>query len=610
MGFRQTSKNTMSPIVPSTESTTRVDYPATTPPTVSSVFQGTSKRTLIVVTRQHVGEVLRDALRHLSNRSIAPIVVLWAVTMFNQPLPEIVLGLAFMAALDSCFRGLAAADNKACKMSLAGIVVVSGLASVAVSAYNGDATPVHTLVKPIQDSTNLVDFVCAVMAKDLVLRLASLSVKALVRLALLNGTAMSYERKPHLYAAINMVTFCHRSDAASMLSWSYFMAAKPSILLQFLHNVAKGFAYSVLVREVASALYTPVAFDRLEFGTACQIAPQTEGVTPDFSAAVGACDVDEDAQQRCPGEPVLVVKIEGVTTSKPSERVGRPANATAPTTGVRMVGSKLFCTWTRRINGCNQHEGICQGCFRIHPTKVLDIRLPSMPFNQVSRPNVDATAAPATSVRARVRAMLSTMSRRIDVDEAAQQGRHVDSFLKSEAVSSFMVSNRVPLNANATATEPATRMQILEEFRIYIENADAVEKAMEQRRREEFVHNVHEVAPNLSTSRVRKFHELEDNQNVAKHKPRRLDRDDVQAADEAAPSVSTSRGRKFYELEDSQVVQEVVKHKRRRLACDDDVQVVAVASSELSTSRVRKCHELDRSLLLKAVVKHKRRRLV
>ncbi|RHY45269.1 hypothetical protein DYB34_012907 [Aphanomyces astaci] len=183
MGFRQTSKNTMSPIVPSTESTTRVDYPATTPPTVSSVFQGTSKRTLIVVTRQHVGEVLRDALRHLSNRSIAPIVVLWAVTMFNQPLPgttarlthhrknsssfipEIVLGLAFMAALDSCFRGLAAADNKACKMSLAGIVVVSGLASVAVSAYNGDATPVHTLVKPIQDSTNLVDFVCAVMAK-------------------------------------------------------------------------------------------------------------------------------------------------------------------------------------------------------------------------------------------------------------------------------------------------------------------------------------------------------------------------------------------------------------------------------------------------------------
>ncbi|RHY80005.1 hypothetical protein DYB31_013373, partial [Aphanomyces astaci] len=106
------------------------------------------------------------------------------------------------------------------------------------------------------------------------------------------------------------------------------------------------------------------------------------------------------------------------------------------------------------------------------------------------------------------------------------------------------------------------------------------------------------------------FHELEDNQNVAKHKPRRLDRDDVQAADEAAPSVSTSRGRKFYELEDSQVVQEVVKHKRRRLACDDDVQVVAVASSELSTSRVRKCHELDRSLLLKAVVKHKRRRLV
>ncbi|RHY80287.1 hypothetical protein DYB26_015204 [Aphanomyces astaci] len=148
--------------------------------------------------------------------------------------------------------------------------------------------------------------------------------------------------------------------------------------------------------------------------------------------------------------------------------------------------------------------------------------------------------------------MLSTMSRRIDVDEAA--------------VSSFMVSNRVPLNANATATEPATRMQILEEFRIYIENADAVEKAMEQRRREEFVHNVHEVAPNLSTSRVRKFHELEDNQNVAKHKRRRLDR--------------------------------------------DDVQVVAVASSELSTSRVRKFHELDRSLLLKAVVKHKRRRLV
>ncbi|RHY85992.1 hypothetical protein DYB35_010852 [Aphanomyces astaci] len=96
----------------------------------------TSKRKLIVVTRQHVGEVLHDALRPLSNRSIAPIVVLLEVTMFNQPLPEIVLGLAFMAALDSCFRGLVAADKKT---SLAGIVVVSGLASVAVSAYNGDA---------------------------------------------------------------------------------------------------------------------------------------------------------------------------------------------------------------------------------------------------------------------------------------------------------------------------------------------------------------------------------------------------------------------------------------------------------------------------------------
>ncbi|ETV80171.1 hypothetical protein H257_06536 [Aphanomyces astaci] len=99
----------------------------------------TSKRKLIVVTRQHVGEVLHDALRHLPNRSIAPIVVLLEVTMFNQPLPEIVFGLAFMAALDSCFRGLVAADKKTCTMSLAGIVVVSGLASVAVSAYNGDA---------------------------------------------------------------------------------------------------------------------------------------------------------------------------------------------------------------------------------------------------------------------------------------------------------------------------------------------------------------------------------------------------------------------------------------------------------------------------------------
>ncbi|KAF0768872.1 hypothetical protein AaE_002742, partial [Aphanomyces astaci] len=81
-------------------------------------------------------------------------------------------------AVDRRFRGLVASVTS--QILLVGIALSCATASVAVSAYNGDATPLQTLFKPIQDPINLSGIAWAVMVKGFVIRLASLSIEAIV----------------------------------------------------------------------------------------------------------------------------------------------------------------------------------------------------------------------------------------------------------------------------------------------------------------------------------------------------------------------------------------------------------------------------------------------
>ncbi|RLO11322.1 hypothetical protein DYB28_010130, partial [Aphanomyces astaci] len=87
-----------------------------------------------------------------------------------------------MVALDHRFRGFVAVETS--PVSLVCIALLSARTSFDMSTFNGDATPLHTLFKPIPDQTNLADFVWMVLSKCLVLRLASLSFEAVVGLIL------------------------------------------------------------------------------------------------------------------------------------------------------------------------------------------------------------------------------------------------------------------------------------------------------------------------------------------------------------------------------------------------------------------------------------------
>ncbi|RHZ11363.1 hypothetical protein DYB37_011823, partial [Aphanomyces astaci] len=93
-----------------------------------------------------------------------------------------VLAAALIMALDRHLRDFFAADTS--KISRVCIALFCARTSVDIAAYNGDEMPLHTLFKPIEDSTNLADIILAVMVKGLVLRIASLSVKAFVGLVL------------------------------------------------------------------------------------------------------------------------------------------------------------------------------------------------------------------------------------------------------------------------------------------------------------------------------------------------------------------------------------------------------------------------------------------
>ncbi|RHY17091.1 hypothetical protein DYB25_013069 [Aphanomyces astaci] len=146
------------------------------------------------------------------------------------------LGLVSMIALDYRFRKLVAAKHKASAVSLVGIVLVCAVESFAVATFNGDVSPFHTLFKPIQDPTDGATIVRAVMVKDLVLRLVSLGIKAMIGLV---GTATSYRRQQRMYEAVEVLTLCVRSIVSTFLWMTYYQSVHLKLSAQVLHVCIK-----------------------------------------------------------------------------------------------------------------------------------------------------------------------------------------------------------------------------------------------------------------------------------------------------------------------------------------------------------------------------------
>ncbi|KAF0774888.1 hypothetical protein AaE_001412, partial [Aphanomyces astaci] len=115
---------------------------------------------------------------------------LFVIVMSIQYIAGIyVLGTACLITLDRRFRGfIAAEDGKGSRVCIA---LFCARMAFDMSASNGDATPLHTLFKPIPDPPNLADMVWRIMVKGLVLRLVTLSVEAFAGL-LLQWQPMGY----------------------------------------------------------------------------------------------------------------------------------------------------------------------------------------------------------------------------------------------------------------------------------------------------------------------------------------------------------------------------------------------------------------------------------
>ncbi|KAF0775128.1 hypothetical protein AaE_001172 [Aphanomyces astaci] len=92
------------------------------------------------------------------------------------------LGVVYMVALDRHFRGFVAAETSS--VSRVCIALVCAKTSADMSTFNGDATPLHMLFKPIPDQTSHADVVWMVLGKCLVLRLVSLSIEIFLGLVL------------------------------------------------------------------------------------------------------------------------------------------------------------------------------------------------------------------------------------------------------------------------------------------------------------------------------------------------------------------------------------------------------------------------------------------
>ncbi|KAF0775249.1 hypothetical protein AaE_001051, partial [Aphanomyces astaci] len=168
----------------------RVGMPAVVPDSTSIASERAPRRANAAAT---AGKKLVETLRPFSD-NVWPFATLFVLAMSTQVIVGIyVLGAACMVALDHRFRGFVAVETS--PVSLVCIALLSARTSFDMSTFNGDATPLHTLFKPIPDQTNLADFVWMVLSKStidrvadawvgLVLRLASLSFEAVVGLIL------------------------------------------------------------------------------------------------------------------------------------------------------------------------------------------------------------------------------------------------------------------------------------------------------------------------------------------------------------------------------------------------------------------------------------------
>ncbi|RHY13192.1 hypothetical protein DYB25_003861, partial [Aphanomyces astaci] len=82
---------------------------------------------------------------------------------------------ASMVAVDHRIRGFIAAEDGAVPRVF--LALLCARTAFDMSAYNGDATPLHTLFKRIPDPISLADMVWMVMVKGVMLRLVSLSIE-------------------------------------------------------------------------------------------------------------------------------------------------------------------------------------------------------------------------------------------------------------------------------------------------------------------------------------------------------------------------------------------------------------------------------------------------
>ncbi|RQM31036.1 hypothetical protein B5M09_013526 [Aphanomyces astaci] len=107
-------------------------------------------------------EVLNNLRQWFDN--VWPFVALCVLAMSTQGVVGLyALGVVYMVALDHHFRGFVAAETS--PVSLVCIALVCAKTSADMSTFNGDATPLHMLFKPIPDQTSHADVVWMVLGK-------------------------------------------------------------------------------------------------------------------------------------------------------------------------------------------------------------------------------------------------------------------------------------------------------------------------------------------------------------------------------------------------------------------------------------------------------------
>ncbi|RHY85250.1 hypothetical protein DYB37_007116 [Aphanomyces astaci] len=107
-------------------------------------------------------EVLKNLRQWFDN--VWPFVALCVLAMSTQGVVGLyALGVVYMVALDRHFRGFVAAETS--PVSRVCIALVCAKTSADMSTFNGDATPLHMLFKPIPDQTSHADVVWMVLGK-------------------------------------------------------------------------------------------------------------------------------------------------------------------------------------------------------------------------------------------------------------------------------------------------------------------------------------------------------------------------------------------------------------------------------------------------------------